>query len=94
MAFGNSDYEAIRIERLTIPTKTLQEIGAALFGDRWVPAMARRLQVQRRTVQRWKVGTLACGGSAAVAILLLLERNKKLHQFPKLAAAFSKVMSN
>lgn len=34
----------------------LREIGEAMDGDRWMTAMARRRQVNERTVRRWASG--------------------------------------
>lgn len=35
----------------------LREVGEAMDGDRWMAAMARRRQVNERTVRRWASGT-------------------------------------
>jgi hypothetical protein len=38
-------------------TTSLAEIGAALFGPRWVRPLADALGNDRRIVQRWNVGS-------------------------------------
>ena len=40
----------------TPPDKLLREIGEALDGEQWQSALARRLCITVRTVQRWVAG--------------------------------------
>jgi hypothetical protein len=51
----------------------LASIGEALFGSDWVSVLAAALQVNRRTVQRWRSGAapVPSGALTAVADLAL-----------------------
>ena len=66
----------------------LRRIGIALYGHEWKGAMARKLQVNERTVRRWAAGaypvpkeisgtlSIACHGRASDLIQLGCEASR------------------
>ena len=51
----------------------LARIGVALYGERWQSAMARDLEVNIRTVQRWAVGESVPSWAVFAELLALLD---------------------
>jgi hypothetical protein len=39
-----------------VDSKDLNKLGPLLFGDRWAPQLARRIDVDEKTVRRWSQG--------------------------------------
>jgi transcriptional regulator with XRE-family HTH domain len=57
----------------------LERIGGALYGAEWPSAMAEAIQVNRRTVQRWRTGQQPVPAGALEAIAqLALDRAAEL----------------
>jgi hypothetical protein len=56
-----------------LPADLLQRVGEALYGPHWVAALARDLNVQHRTVERWRVGDARITPRIAPDLLALLQ---------------------
>ena len=55
-----------------LPPETVAEVGAALYGEKWVSEMARGLGVTHQYVSQ--IAAVGCSGMRASAILGLIAR--------------------
>ena len=62
----------------------LARIGVALYGERWQSAIARDLEVNIRTVQRWAAGEVEPSWAVFAELLVLL--NEKAAELGFVAA--------
>jgi len=61
---------------------TLREAGRLLYGDRWMTQMAKALEVNERTVQRWDAENFNTPATVEpVLATLLRERMSEIKRF-------------
>lgn len=58
--------------------KLLEEVGKVLYGEQWQSALARDLEVQPRTVQRWLAGDRDVPDLGAELRALIQRRRRQL----------------
>lgn len=60
--------------REPIPPELLNAAGEALFGQDWIVALARALDVDRKTVSRWAAGQTRVTPAIAPELVARLQR--------------------